>query len=223
MSLSFVITTFIDSDLKLKHFLKCVQSIFDYASFNFIYIINNSNDNYDNQHLKRYFLCDNKIKFIEVNKKINYLQSFYYILQFTENSDYYFIIHDNMYLHKKFSISNSNENDIQFISYPLYIQDETNNEIDNELDDEYIDIYSINYILNEYFNKDKDFLKYALNNINEKLVSYNSYACLITKEAIKKINNATNFANIFLLFNDNKKKIASEYIFALLCNYYFCI
>ena len=206
MSLSFVITTFIDNDAKLKQLLKCVQSIFDYAIFDYIYILNDSDEDYNNKHLIRFFPCDKKIKIIETNKRRTELQTFYYILNFKENSDYYFILNDNMYLYKK--VPNFNNIDVKLISYSL-------NNYDN------IDTDLIIYILNEYFIKDKDFLKYALDNVNENIISCYKCSCIITKEAIRKINNASNFANIFLLFNDNNKKLASEYIFTLLCNYYF--
>lgn len=231
MSISFIIATCITNEIQYKQLKRCVNSIFKYSDYNNIYIINNSNDEYNNDILNKLLESYKNIIIKECSSRKKggtaFTDIFKLILEVDDNSDYFFIIQDSMFLNKKIK-DISYVKDVQFLWHftnhrihwdHIYVtpsQFNIENNIINHTD-------LIEYYLKTYYIKDKGFLEYALSALKNKNTWCGCFGIcsIITKNTIKYMDDKCSLIKIYDSIHNREISIVNESIFALLCHYYF--
>ena len=219
---SFIIPTCVKNTLHLNQLCRCIHSIRKFHKENKVFLINDSDNNYD---LKSLFVKDNNI-FIEntLNKGSADQQTFNVFLKNTDN-DKAFLMQDSMILNRPLE-------NIENIKGIKYIWHFTNHEIDWDNIPEPKSEFNINNniithndlikhcILTKY-NDNSDFVNFALESLNSK----NKWCCcfgnccIIDRETLNYLNRQTNFINKFIESTSNRNRRVNETIFSLICYY----
>jgi hypothetical protein len=206
--------------------IKCIQSVRLFHKDSFIYLINDSNENYISKIINQVNKFNN-IKIVETKVKGSADQQvFKLILEIENTSSHFIIIQDSMFLNAQ--LDNIDKiKDIKFlwhftnhrIDWDKIHEPQTEFNIKNNINT-HTDLIKYN-LINNYF-EDDFFLKYALYALDNKNIWCGCFGncCIITKEYIKFLNEKSNFCEKFTYNNTNRERRMNESIFALLCHYY---
>lgn len=224
--ITFIIPTCIQKEIHLNMLIKCIESIRCFHKESFIYLINDSDENYNKEFLTN-ILHFNNIEIIDTKIKGSADQQvFKLILEIDDNSTHYIIIQDSMFLNKK--LNNIEEiKDIEFIwhftnhriDWDKIIEPETEFNIKNNIIT-HTDL--IRYYLTKNYFHDESFLKYSLDALDNKNIWCGCFGncSIVTKQFIQYLNIKSNFAEKFMYNNTNRERRMNESIFSLLCHYY---
>ena len=229
---SFIISTCIRNDIHLNQLIRCIKSIKMFHIDSNIYLINDSDENYnsrinnlinntDNTHNIGNIYVINSIKKGSADQQV-----FKLILDINDKSSHYVIIQDSMFLNTmlddvdkietvKFLWYFTNHiNDWDKIIEPAIEFNITNN-IKTHTD-------LIKYHLIKNYKDDELFLNYALNCLKNKHTWVGCFGncCIVTKKSVEYLNNVSGFSGKFINNNTNRERRMNESIFALLCHYY---
>ena len=220
---SFIIPTCVKNQLHLNQLYRCIHSIRKFHKDNNIFLINDSDDNYD---LKSLFINDTNI-FIEttLNKGSADQQIFKIFLE-KDINDKAFFMQDSMLLNRQLDIEN-----IKGIKYIWHFtnhvlhwdnihEPKTEFNIHNNIIT-HTDL--IRYHLLTNYNDNIDFMNFALDSLNNKnkwCCCFGS-CCIIDRETLIYINSQTNFINKFVKATSNRDRRVNETIFSLICYYHF--
>ena len=223
--LTFIIPTCIQKQIHLDVLIKCIESIRCFHNESFIYLINDSDENY-NTPLINILKNFDSIQIVDSKVKGSADQQSFKLILENNNSSHYVIIQDSMYLNEQ--LTNIEKiKDVQFLWHftnHRYHWDQIN-EPDTCFNIEHNIITHTDlikyHLIHNYF-EDESFLKYALNALHDKSIWCGCFGncCIITKEFIQYLNTKSNFAEKFIYNNTNRERRMNESIFSLLCHYY---
>lgn len=167
----------------------------------------------------------NKIKIIKSIKKGSADQQIFKHFNDTNLFDKAIFIQDSMILNKKLE----NIDDIKDIKFIWHFTNhrihwDLINEPENYFNKEnniitHTDLIKY-YILND-FKDNENFLNFAIENLKNKNKWCGSLGscCIITKKALKNLNDNVNFIDKFINYNTNRLRRVNESIFPLICHY----
>jgi len=223
---NFLIPSCIKNELHMRQLSRCIDSIKKFHPENKIYIINDSDDNF-NKCISEYIDNFDNIKIIQSKLKGSADQQvFKIILENYDNSSHYIIIQDSMLLNKALE-------DIELIENVKFMWHFTNHRIDwdkiNEPETDYNNIHNIithtdliKHNLKKNYFEDEKFLEFALQCLEQKesWVGCFGNCCVITRKCVKYLNDKTHFSEKFIQNYTNRERRANESIFSLICHYY---
>ncbi len=224
--ISFIISTCIRNELHLNQLKRCILSVNTFHKESKIFLIDDSDERY-NLIIKNAMLNINNVIIIDSIKKGSAdQQCFKLILDNNDNSSHYIIIQDSMFLNRMID----NVDVIESIKFLWHF---TNHRIDwDKIHEPQTDFNIKNsikthtdliryHLINNYY-EDADFLKYALEYLQNKnkWVGCFGNCCIITKTCVEILNKNTNFIEKFINNNTNRERRMNESIFSLLCYYY---
>jgi hypothetical protein len=222
MSIGFIIPTCCKEEKHLRQLKRCIYSIRQFYKNVKIILINDSINNYN---LQEQFKCDENILVYKSLNKGSADQQIFKIFYETTYFNKAIFIQDSMILNKKLP-NMDNIINIQFIwhftnhikHWDLIKEPLTNFNKMNNINT-HTDLIR-HHIINNY-NHNKDFQQYALNKLINKheWVGCFGSLCIITKEALFKLNNTVNFIDIFIACTTNRNRRVNESIFSLICHY----
>lgn len=224
MNFGFIIPTCCREDVHLKQLKRCILSVRTYYPIIKIILINDSLDKYN---LYEFFKNDINIYIIKSYNKGSADQQVFKVLQDTELFDTAIIMQDSMLLNIKLE-GIDNVKDIQFIwhftnhrlHWDIIKEPATQFNIQNNIIS-HTDLIKYDLITN--YNDNDDFLKFALDKLNNKQEWCGCFGslCIINKLALKKMNDIIPFINLFVSAISNRNRRANESIFSLICYYTF--
>lgn len=230
MSLSFVVTSYVQNDIQLRQLQRCINSIVNYSNYNYLYIISNSID-YDLNLLNNLFKDINNIVIMEGNnKKAAAGNAYELILSLNDGSDYYCVFQDSMVLNKKIK-DISYINDVQFLwhftcnrniwnNYSLLDKNDVIPEaVDNNFKN-YTDLLRYHFI--NYCNKDEGLVKYALHALNNMDIWCGCFGVcsIIKKETLKYLEDKCGIVTYLKRARNPFDRTIEENVFAIVCHYY---
>lgn len=231
MSLKFVITVCINNDIQLRQTIRCLKSIRQFHEEEEIYLLNDTDLEYF-EKIKHHFSSFNKIKIIPSYKKgLGEQQVFYFILENTdiEENDTVVYIHDSVIILKSFDEALKVE-ELKFIWYfschrilwDYIVENHKPYDVENGI---LTHTQGIIDRLNNHFNRNRDFLEWALDAMKnkDKWVGCFGYMCIVKKWALRKLDEEIPFAKKFLKFAGRRDRIINESVFSLICNYKYSV
>jgi hypothetical protein len=224
MTFSFLIPICIRNNQHLNQLLRCVKSIRNFHPENSLYLINDSDDNFD---IKELFINDENIHVINTLNKGSADQQVFKVILDYDIPGKCFIMQDSMLLNKPLE-------NIENIKNVQFLWHFTNHIINWDTIKEPITDYNTknnivthtdlikHCLMKDYFDY-PDFQLYALDALEykNKWCGVFGNCCIIDKETIVRMNNQTNFVDKFSNYTTNRERRANESIFAIICHYHF--
>ena len=222
MNFGFIIPVCCKNDIHCKQLLRCIESIKKYHPYNKIILINDSDEKYN---LNNLFHNNENIIIIQSCQKGSADQQMFKILAETTLFEKAIFIQDSMILNKKLENIDKIDN-ITFlwhftnhiIHWDIIEEPKTQFNIENKINT-HTDL--IKHKIIKDYNKNKDFLKFSLNNLSNKHNWCGCFGnlCIITKKELLYINNIVPFINMFTTYTSNRERRVNESIFSLICHF----
>lgn len=221
MEFGFIIPTCCKTQLHINQLLRCISSIRIHYPNHKIILIND----YDEMSLKTKLPCDENIEVIQSLVQGSADQQVFKIFLDSDLNKMVFI-QDSMILNKKL-VGIDSVNDIQFLWHF------TNHRLQWDKIKEPTTTYNINHkihthtdlikhaLTNDFRMANPDFYSFAMSSLKDKSKWCGCFGCccIITKSALKKLNDLVPFIDTFIGYSLNRLRRTNESIFALICHF----